>query len=74
MKNGEEANSDKDRVVTAAEAATIKGVSRRAVYEAIRDGRLKARRSNGIWLIRIMHLDAWEVIGHRPRILPSEES
>jgi excisionase family DNA binding protein len=70
-KNGKETIREEE-VVTAAEAAVIKGVTRRAVYDAIRDGRLIARRSNGIWLIRRTDLDAWEVVGHRPRAKPED--
>lgn len=56
--------------VSAAEAAVIKGVTRRAVYQAIRTGKLAARRFEGRWLIRWADLDAWRVVGHRPRRPP----
>lgn len=41
--------------------AQMKGVTTQAVYEAIRDGRLKARKLHGTWLIDRRDAEAWEV-------------
>jgi excisionase family DNA binding protein len=56
-----------DEVVTAPVAAALKGVHRNSVHKAIKEGRLKATRSGKTWLIRRDDLDAWQVIGHRPK-------
>lgn len=53
--------------VTGAEAAQIKGVSRVAVYKAIREGRLPAQRHGRIWFIRRTDLDQWQPVGKRRR-------
>src|SRR5437773_12236169 len=56
-----------DEVMTAPVAAALKGVHRNSVHNAIKDGRLKATRSGKSWLIRRRDLDAWQVLGHRPK-------
>jgi excisionase family DNA binding protein len=56
-----------DEVMTAPVAAALKGVHRNSVHKAIKEGRLKATRSGKTWLIRRRDLDAWQVIGHRPK-------
>jgi hypothetical protein len=71
-KNGEEQDIDEARTYTAAEAAVIKRVTRRSVYDAIHTGRLAARRTNWIWLILGKDLKAWQVVGHRPRTQPDD--
>lgn len=49
------------------EAAEAKGISINGVYLAISSGRLKAYRTKQPILIRRRDLDAWEVVGHRPK-------
>ncbi len=56
-----------DEVMTAPVAAALKGVHRNSVHKAIKEGRLKATRSGKSWLIRRRDLDAWQVLGHRPK-------
>jgi excisionase family DNA binding protein len=53
--------------VTGAEAAQIKGVSRVAVYKAIREERIPAERHGRIWFIRRDDLDRWQPVGRRRR-------
>lgn len=60
-------------MITANEAAKRKGVTRQAVGQAIKDGRLKAKKWGRFYMIRPGDLDDWEVVGHRPRN-PTKES
>lgn len=46
-------------VLTATEVAKLKGVSKEAVYQALREGRLKGRKTNGTWLIKREDAIAW---------------
>jgi len=52
--------------LTIAETARLKGVTRQAVSQAIKEGRLPAERSNGTYHIRRADAEAWE-----PRQAPS---
>src|SRR5947209_627594 len=63
-----------DEVITAPVAAALKGVHRNSVHKAIKEGRLKATRSGKTWLIRRRDLDAWQVIGHRPKAKPNDRA
>lgn len=56
-----------DQLITARQAAELKGVQRMSVYRAIKTGKLPAVRIDGIWLVRRDQLDRWTVVGHRPR-------
>lgn len=62
-------------VITATEAAAIKGVTRQAVYAAIKEGRLPARQSGNTHLILMSDLDNWHVVRHpkKPRKKPAQE-
>ena len=46
-------------VLTAAEVAKLKRVTTESVYQALRSGRLKGRKTNGTWLIRREDAVAW---------------
>jgi excisionase family DNA binding protein len=48
---------DYDDLLTTKEAGQIKGWSDRYVAMLIREGRLKAKKKGGIWLIRRKDLD-----------------
>lgn len=65
------ARKEEENVITAPEAAAIKGVTRQAVYAAIRDGRLPSRQIGGgkVHLIQRSDLDDWHVVKHpkKPR-------
>lgn len=61
-------------MITANEAAKRKGVSRQAVGQAIKDGRLKAKKWGRFYMIRPADLAEWEIVGHRPKNAPSETS
>ena len=63
-----------DEVMTAPVAAALKGVHRNSVHKAIKEGRLKATRSGKTWLIRRRDLDAWQVVGHRPKAKPNDRA
>jgi excisionase family DNA binding protein len=55
-------------LLTAGEAAAVKGVHPKAIYRAIKEERLKAeRRGKGILLIRYEDLVAWRGQPGRPR-------
>lgn len=45
-----EQSPDKTRPITLAEAAEIYGFSRNYLGNLVRNGRLKARKSGGVWL------------------------
>lgn len=47
----ERSRTSRKRDITAVDAATRLGVSRRRVYEFIAEGRLPATRSGSVWLI-----------------------
>ena len=55
-------------VLTAPEAAALKGVHRNSVLKAIRTGHLQTRKSGKSWIIDRRSLDRWEPRdhGHRP--------
>lgn len=64
----EETAAALEAVVTAREAAAIKGTTRQAVYGAIRDGKLRARQSGNTMLILKSDLSGWIVVGgKRPK-------
>lgn len=48
-------------------AALGKPMSERAIYQALRDGRLPGRKVHGTWLIRVADLERWEPVRHRPK-------
>jgi len=50
---------DKTRPITLAEAAEIYGFNHRYLAELARKGRLKARRSGGIWLTTLANVEAY---------------
>lgn len=52
--------------VTGLEAARIKGVSAKAVYEAIQKGRLVSVRMGNYHVINRKDLEKWTLIGHNP--------
>lgn len=56
-------------LITAAEAAALKGVTRQAVYAAIREGRLPSRQfgDGKTHLIRRGDVERWHVYRHRPK-------
>jgi excisionase family DNA binding protein len=56
-------------VLTAPEAAVVKGVHRNSVLKAIRKGYLQARKSGRSWIIDRLSLDRWEPRGHGRRQL-----
>lgn len=56
-----------DEVVTAPEAARLKGVAESSIRRAIQDGRLAGLRRGHVYLVRRADLDAWQPVGHRPR-------
>ena len=51
-------------VLTAEQAAEIKGVTRRAIYDAIHTGKIKADRFGRTWLIKREELDKYKP--HQP--------
>jgi helix-turn-helix protein len=53
-------------LLTAKEAAAEKGVHVKSLYVAVRKGKIKHERRDGIILIRRKDLEAWTVWGHRP--------
>lgn len=55
-----------DEVVTAPEAARLKGVAESSIRRAIQDGRLPGSRKGQTYLVRRADLDAWQPVGHRP--------
>jgi excisionase family DNA binding protein len=76
-----DAKTGEENVITAPEAAAIKGVTRQAVYAAIRDGRLPSRQigEGKVHLIQRSDLDEWHVVKHpkkprRPKQQPTEGS
>jgi excisionase family DNA binding protein len=66
--------SDQEEMVTAAEAAKLKGIHIKSLYLAIQTGRLPATKYYGRVLIKRSDLDAWQPIGHRPKNKPAAES
>jgi excisionase family DNA binding protein len=54
-------------VLTAPEAAAVKGVHRNSVLKAIRKGYLQARKSGRSWIIDRGSLDRWEPRGRGDR-------
>lgn len=71
-----ESKGGTDDVVTAEEAAQIKGVTRQAVYAAIRDGRLRSRQvgTGKAHLIQRIDLEQWHVIKNPPKRRRAEGS
>lgn len=55
-----------DELLTGLQAAEVKGVSPKAIYEAIGRGALKAAKIGNLYLIHRRDLDAWVIIGHNP--------
>lgn len=55
-----------DQWVTAPEAARMKRVTRVAVYDAIKSGKLRAEKQGGTWLIRRKDVEKWIVRGRGP--------
>ena len=53
-------------LLTARQAAQLKGCSEKAVYEAINKKRLPADRVGPVWLVSRRAVEAWVLIGHRP--------
>lgn len=53
-------------LLTARQAAQVKGCSEKAVYEAIQSKRLPADRVGPVWLVSRAAIEAWTLIGHRP--------
>ena len=60
-----------DGWITAEEAATIKGVSRHAIYDAVKTGKIIGRQFAGRWMILRSSLEGYTPHGHRPRKRPS---
>jgi excisionase family DNA binding protein len=58
---------EEEEFLTVTDAAKVKGVSRQAIWAAISDKRLTAKLYGRFYLIRRADLEAWEVVGHRPR-------
>src|SRR6266849_6283540 len=56
-----------DDLVTAPEAARLKGVAESSIRRAIQEGRLPGFRKGRAYLIRRGDLDEWRPIGHRPQ-------
>ena len=54
-------------LLTARQAAKIKGCSENSIYKAIHAKRLPADRIGPVWMVSRQALDAWVLIGHRPR-------
>lgn len=55
-----------DELVTAPEAARLKGVAESSVRRAIQEGRLPGLRKGRVYLVRRGDLDEWQPVGHRP--------
>jgi len=55
-----------DDLVTAPEAARLKGVAESSVRRAIQEGRLPGLRKGRQYLVRRGDLDVWRPVGHRP--------
>jgi len=72
-KAGTEPRSTYD-VLTAPEAAAVKGVHRNSVLKAIRKGHLQARKSGKSWIIDRLSLDRWEPRGHGRRPLRAAQT
>lgn len=53
-------------LLTARQAARIKGCSENSIYKAIHAKRLPADRIGPVWMVSRQALDAWVLIGHRP--------
>lgn len=63
------------RLITVSEAARLKGLSRSAIYKAIRDGRLPERWELGRLALKESEVLAWEAVptgGKRHRLPQSE--
>lgn len=55
----ETASMDKDQAVTITEAAKINGVTRQAIYVAIKQNKLRAQKDSTRWTIRLRDLEAY---------------
>lgn len=55
-----------EELITARQAAKIKGCSEKAIYEAIQSKRLHAERVGPVWLVNRRNVEEWQMIGHRP--------
>lgn len=64
------AMDDPDELVNASEAARIKGVSRQAVTQALRSGRLTGQRWGRYWLVRRSDLLGWSPLAGYPKGKP----
>jgi excisionase family DNA binding protein len=58
---------EENPMLTAAEAAERKGVTKQAVYAAIKEGRLPARRFGKSHILLRRDVDAWHVVKHGPK-------
>lgn len=68
-------NGDKDcltSVITTAEAAEIWGLTRNAVTDACRNGRLRGRQSGRTWLVTLEDLIAYKHGHYWPSRIPPE--